>query len=91
MLEETRAKRERLRGDMDMRERTRRAGVRVPSTSKRQIVFLTGRSSRGGNSVEWPGALAVEGSMVAMCSTEVVVVMVDERCYGDSLCEGLAG
>jgi len=27
---------------------TRRAGVRVPSTSKRQIVFLTGRSFRGG-------------------------------------------
>jgi len=28
--------------------RTRRAGVSVPSTSKRQIVFLTGRSSKGG-------------------------------------------
>lgn len=27
---------------------TRRAGVRVPSTSKRQIVFLMGRSERGG-------------------------------------------
>lgn len=27
---------------------TRRAGVRVPSTSKRQMVFLMGRSSRGG-------------------------------------------
>ncbi len=30
------------------RGRTRRAGVSVPSTSKRQIVFLTGRSSKGG-------------------------------------------
>ena len=29
-------------------EGTRRAGVRVLSTSKRQIVFLTGRASRGG-------------------------------------------
>lgn len=27
---------------------TRRAGVRVPSTSKRQMVFLRGRSSKGG-------------------------------------------
>ncbi len=27
---------------------TRRAGVRVPSTSKRQIVFLTERSARVG-------------------------------------------
>lgn len=27
---------------------TRRAGVRVPSTSKRHIVFLMGRSSRRG-------------------------------------------
>jgi len=27
---------------------TRRAGVRVPSTSKRQMVFLTGRSANGG-------------------------------------------
>lgn len=29
-------------------EFTPRAGVRVPSTSKRQMVFLTGRSSKGG-------------------------------------------
>ena len=28
-------------------ERTRRAGVKVPSTSKRQMVFLIGRASRG--------------------------------------------
>jgi hypothetical protein len=27
---------------------TRRAGVSVPSTSKRQMVFLMGRSGRGG-------------------------------------------
>lgn len=31
-----------------MGRRTNRAGERVPSTSKRQIVFLTGRSASAG-------------------------------------------
>jgi hypothetical protein len=30
---------------------TRRAGVRVPSTSKRQIVFFTGRSASEGKTL----------------------------------------
>lgn len=34
---------------MNEKKLTRRAGVSVPSTSKRQMVFFMGRSSRGGN------------------------------------------
>ncbi len=37
-----------LRGSFGGEGHTRRAGVRVPSTSKRQMVFLTGRSANGG-------------------------------------------
>jgi hypothetical protein len=42
---------------------TRRAGVRVPSTSKRQIVFFTGRS-------------ASEGMMLAAGAVVVAMVYV---------------
>lgn len=42
---------------------TRRAGVRVPSTSKRQMVFLTLRCSKGGYTLAASVAM-VEGIAV---------------------------
>lgn len=51
---------------------TLRAGVRVPSTSKRQIVFLTGRSWSGGMTAP---AMAIFASVI-YCIRKYVLMRV---------------
>lgn len=51
---------------------TRLAGVRVPSTSKRQIVFLTGRSLSAGTMLAAAAVVAVMVSSVVLLLSMVL-------------------
>lgn len=65
------------------RKHTRRAGVRVPSTSKRQMVFLTGRSANGGYTLTAAAMIAkLDGGRGRLVVTIILTVLTPNALFG---------